>query len=98
MKTGYVYILECVDGSYYTGSTTDLEKRIEQHQAGEGARYTKNRRPVRLVYCEEHDRIDFAFHREKQIQNWSRTKKKALIEGSPESLPEFSQKVFKSSL
>ena len=84
---GYMYILKCRDGSYYTGSTTDLERRIAQHQAGEGANYTKKRLPVELVYYEEYARIDEAYYREKQIQHWSRKKKKALIEGRPELLP-----------
>ena len=95
MKTGYVYILECSDGSYYTGSTTDLERRLEQHQVGEGAKYTRSRRPVRLIYSEEYDRIDVAFFREKQIQGWSRKKKMALIEGRLKELPELAKKVFR---
>ena len=94
MSIGYVYILECSDGTYYTGSTKDLERRIQQHQAGEGARYTKRRLPVKLIYSEEFDRIDAAFYREKQIQSWSRRKKQALIEGRLEDLPELSKKVF----
>jgi len=97
MKTGYVYILECSDGSYYTGSTTNLERRLEQHQVGEGAKYTRSRRPVRLIYSEEYDRIDVAFYREKQIQGWSRKKKQALIEGRLEELPVLSKKVFRVS-
>ncbi len=94
MSTGYVYILECSDGTFYTGSTKDLESRIQQHQAGEGARYTKRRLPVRLIYSEEFDRIDAAFYREKQIQSWNRKKKLALIEGRLDKLPELSKKVF----
>jgi len=97
MKTGYVYILECSDSSYYTGSTTDLERRLQQHQVGEGAKYTRSRRPVRLIYSEEYDRIDVAFFREKQIQGWSRKKKLALIEGRLEELPELAKKVFRVS-
>ena len=97
MRTGYVYILECSDGSYYTGSTTNLERRLEQHQVGEGAKYTRSRRPVRLIYSEEYDRIDVAFYREKQIQGWSRKKKQALIEGRLEELPVLSKKVFRVS-
>ncbi|WP_248574835.1 GIY-YIG nuclease family protein [Flavobacterium sp. H122] len=84
-----MYILECSDGSYYTGSTIDLERRLQQHQDGEGANHTKKRLPVNLVYYEEFSRIDQAFYREKQIQGWSRKKKEALIEGTPELLPEF---------
>jgi putative endonuclease len=74
-----MYILQCADGSYYTGSTKDLERRLAQHQNGEGANYTKKRLPVKLVYYEEFDRIDYAFRREKQVQGWSRAKKEALI-------------------
>ena len=94
MESGFVYILECSDGTYYTGSTRDLERRIQQHQAGEGAKYTKKRLPVKLIYFEELDRIDAAFYREKQIQSWSRKKKQALIDGRLDDLPELSKKVF----
>ena len=94
MKTGYIYILECSDGTYYTGSTTDLERRVQQHQSGEGAQYTKRRRPVKLIYFEEFDRIDAAFYREKQIQAWSRKKKQALIEGRLVDLPALAKKRF----
>ncbi|ASC71203.1 hypothetical protein XM38_021550 [Halomicronema hongdechloris C2206] len=75
----YTYILECADGSYYTGSTWNMARRLWEHQEGLGANYTAKRLPVRLVYCEECDRIDTAFQREKQIQGWSRKKKLALI-------------------
>ncbi len=84
----YTYILQCADGSYYTGSTKNLERRLAQHQCGEGAKYTRKHLPVKLVYYEEYDRIDTAFYREKQIQGWSRKKKEALINGTPELLPE----------
>jgi len=80
MIRGFLYILKCSDGSYYTGSTNSLEHRLAQHQAGEGARYTKTRLPVTLVYAEEFSRIDEAFYREKQVQGWSRKKKQALID------------------
>ena len=86
MSKGYMYILECADGSYYTGSTKDLERRIAQHQAGEGANHTKKRLPVKLVYFEEFQRIDDAFYREKQVQGWSRKKKEALINGDFDKL------------
>jgi len=88
MKKGYMYILECSDGSYYTGSTTNLELRLQQHQSGEGANHTKKRLPVILVYYEEYSRIDEAFYREKQVQGWSRKKKEALINGNPQLLPQ----------
>jgi putative endonuclease len=89
-KKGWMYILECADGSYYTGSTNNLELRLQQHQNVEGANHTKKRLPVKLVYFEEFQRIDDAFYREKQLQGWSRKKKEALIEGSHEKLPELS--------
>ncbi|UJH68259.1 GIY-YIG nuclease family protein [Allomuricauda sp. SCSIO 65647] len=83
----YVYILECSDETFYTGSTIDLEKRIREHQDGRGANHTKKRLPVKLVYAEEYLSIAKAFEREKQIQGWSRTKKQALINGEVASLP-----------
>ncbi len=88
---GWMYILECADGSYYTGSTNNLELRLEQHQNGEGANHTKKRLPVKLVYWEEFSRIDEAFYREKQIQGWSRKKKEALIHSHHDKLPELSK-------
>ena len=88
MKKGYMYILECSDGSYYTESTTNLELRLQQHQSGEGANHTKKRLPVTLVYYEEYSRIDEAFYREKQVQGWSRKKKEALINGNSQLLPQ----------
>lgn len=83
---GYMYILLCSDGSYYIGSTNNLELRIAQHQNGVGANHTKKHLPVTLVYFEEYGRIDEAFYREKQVQGWSRKKKEALINGMPEEL------------
>jgi len=77
--TAYIYILKCSDDSYYTGSTKDMEKRLWQHQNGEGANHTKKRLPVELVYVEVCSLIDEAFAREKQIQGWSRKKKEALM-------------------
>ncbi|WP_414460995.1 GIY-YIG nuclease family protein [Flagellimonas lutimaris] len=88
---GYVYILECSDGSYYTGSTIELEKRINQHKDGRGANHTKKRLPVTLVYVEEYLSITSAFEREKQIQGWSRAKKEALIDGKFDALPNLSE-------
>ena len=81
MKSGYMYILKCADGSYYTGSTTSLELRLQQHQEGIGANYTSKRRPVQLVYFEAFDLVSEAFYREKQVQGWSRKKKEALMNG-----------------
>ena len=86
-----MYILECADGSYYTGSTKDLELRFKQHQNGNGANHTKARLPVKLVYFEEFKRIDEAFYREKQVQGWRRDKKEALINNQPEKLHELAR-------
>ncbi|MCO5233312.1 MAG: GIY-YIG nuclease family protein [Chitinophagales bacterium] len=83
----YVYILLCRDGSYYTGSTNNIERRLSEHQSGCGANYTSKRLPIELVYYEEFLRIDDAFYREKQIQGWSKKKKEALINNKPKELP-----------
>ena len=91
MPKGFVYILECADGTYYTGSTIDIDKRLVEHTEGKGANHTKKRLPVKLVYFEEHQRIDDAFAREKQIQKWTRVKKEALIENNWEKLIEYSK-------
>lgn len=91
MSIGYVYILECADGTFYTGSTIDLDKRIEQHQNGRGANHTKKRLPVTLMYFEKFTRIGEAFSREKQIQGWSRKKKIALIEENYKDLSKHSE-------
>jgi len=82
----YTYILRCSDGSYYTGSTKNLEQRLWQHQNAQGANHTKVRLPVKLIYSEYYERVEEAFAREKQIQKWSRKKKEALIEGNFEKL------------
>ena len=85
----WTYILECADGSFYVGSTVDLERRVSEHNLGEGAAYTRprHRRPVRLAWAAEFSRKDDAFAYEKQIQNWSRAKRIALIEGRLGDLP-----------
>ncbi len=91
MKSGYMYILECVDGSYYTGSTIDLKRRLQQHQNFEGSFFTAKKWPVKLVYFEYYDLISLAFNREKQVQGWCRAKKLALIEGRFKDLPVLSK-------
>jgi len=95
MAKGYMYILECSNGTFYTGSTKDLAKRIEEHENGLGANYTKKHLPVKLVYYEEFDRIDEAFYREKQVQGWSRLKKLALINEKKIDLHQLSKKIKK---
>lgn len=87
----FMYILKCDDDSYYVGSTTDLTRRVEQHNNGEGAEYTKKRLPVELVYFEECKNIKDAFLREKQVQGWSRKKREALIFGRFDLLPSLSK-------
>jgi putative endonuclease len=90
----WMYILECSDGTYHVGSTKDLEFRLSEHQAGKGAKFTSRRLPVKLVFSEEYERVVDAYAREKQVQNWSRAKREALIKGNPETLPALAKKVF----
>jgi putative endonuclease len=90
----WMYIPECSDGSYYVGSTKDLEYRLSEHQEGKGAKYTSRRLPVKLVYSEEYDRVVDAYAREKQVQNRSRAKREALIKGKPDMLPKLAKKNF----
>jgi putative endonuclease len=77
----YVYILRCADQSYYVGTTQDLAQRLKAHNEGRAAMYTSRRRPVELIYSEEHNNIEAARERELQIKRWSRAKKEALIRG-----------------
>ncbi len=75
----YCYILECSDGSYYTGWTTDPQRRLRQHNAGRGAKYTRARRPVRLAYLEEQPDRGSAMRREYRIKRMSRERKEKLV-------------------
>jgi predicted GIY-YIG superfamily endonuclease len=77
----WVYILRCADGSYYTGHTDDLERRIGQHQEGIGNCYTLSRRPIVLVYAQACESRFEALMAERQIKGWTRAKKEALIAG-----------------
>jgi putative endonuclease len=87
----WLYILKCADGSYYTGSTNNLDSRITQHIRGEGCEYTCKRLPVKLVYTEEFQSEHEAFLRERQVKGWSRAKKEALIRGDFDALVELSR-------
>lgn len=87
----FVYILECSDGSYYIGSTVNMGARLAQHQAGEGAEYTKRRLPVSLAWCGNTETISQAFYLEKKFQGWSRAKREAIIRGEWDRLPELSR-------
>jgi putative endonuclease len=86
-----MYILLCANGAYYTGSTVDLFKRLEQHKNGEGANFTRKHRPVKLIYFEVFQDVRLAYYREKQVQRWGRKKKKALINGNLELLKRLSK-------
>lgn len=77
----YVYIVRCSDGSFYTGWTNNLEKRIISHNAGKGAKYTRGRRPVSLVYYEEIAEKEAAMRREAAIKKLTREKKEQLVAG-----------------
>lgn len=74
----YTYMLECKDGTYYIGYTNDLEKRIKAHNAGKGAKYTKGRGPVKLVYYEEYEDKNTAMRREWEMKQLTRTQKEML--------------------
>jgi putative endonuclease len=75
----YVYILECSDKTYYTGYTPDLKKRIELHNSGKGAKYTRDRRPVKLAWCKEYKYFKLAFLEEKRIKKLTREQKERLV-------------------
>ncbi len=75
----YTYVLECRDGSLYTGWTNNLEKRVRDHNDGRGAKYTKSRRPVRLAYYETYETKNEAMRREYEIKHMNRMEKLRLI-------------------
>ena len=75
----YVYILQCADGTLYTGSTNDPQRRLKVHNSGKGAKYTRSRLPVKLVYQEEQENWSAALRREAAIKKLSRAQKKTLI-------------------
>ena len=79
MDSHYVYIVKCKDGSLYTGYAKDVEQRVKKHNLGQGAKYTKNRRRVTLVYQEIHDTKSSGLKREYEIKTYSRNKKLQLI-------------------
>ena len=75
----WVYVVECSDDSYYTGYTTDVERRVAEHDAGDGAKYTRGRTPVELVYSERYDSQSAAMRREHEIKQLSRREKERLV-------------------
>jgi putative endonuclease len=91
MKDYFVYILQCSDKSCYTGITSNLEKRLFEHNSGIIKGYTSKRIPVKLVYSNRFINVDDAISAEKQIKGWSRAKKEALIQNNFELLIELSK-------
>ena len=90
----FVYILKCSDGTYYVGHTDNIENRLQQHQGGKLLGYTHRRRPVTLVFVQSYQSRDDAFTFERQIKNWSRKKKEALINGTWDTLKVHAKKQF----
>ncbi|TDM12338.1 GIY-YIG nuclease family protein [Macrococcus bovicus] len=84
MADHYIYILECADGTYYTGYTTDLDRRLNAHNKGKGAKYTRVRRPVRRLYEEVFPSKQEAMQREYAIKQLTRSQKERLIKGVKE--------------
>ena len=96
MQLSFIYILKCSDDSYYTGVTSNLEKRLFEHKNGIHIdSYTYKRRPLELVFYAEFTDINFAIEKEKQIKKWSRAKKEALINDEYDLLPNLAKKRFK---
>jgi putative endonuclease len=78
----FVYIVRCADGSFYTGYARDPKARLKMHNAGAGAKYTRGRRPVKLVYSEAYDSLSLALKREYELKQWPRAKKRQLTKKS----------------
>jgi putative endonuclease len=78
----HVYVIECSDGTYYTGYTTDVQRRVAEHDAGEGAKYTRGRTPVELKHTESFASKSAAMSREHELKQLSRAEKEALVEES----------------
>lgn len=83
----HVYVLRCADGTLSTGYTTDVERRLEQHNEGTGAKYTRGRTPVELVHRETFESQSAACSREREIKDLRRSEKLALVEASPTPQP-----------
>jgi len=97
MRIYYVYILKCADNSYYTGITSNISKRLEEHQTGRYPdSYTFYRKPLQLAFYAEFTHPEIAIETEKKIKKWSRAKKEALIEGRYNDLPNLAKKKFKN--
>lgn len=83
----HVYLLLCNDGTFYVGSTSNLDARLWMHQQGRGAEYTKDRLPVTLVWAQEFERVVDAFAVERKLHGWSHAKKQAVVDGNWHLLP-----------
>ena len=92
----FTYILRCADDTLYVGHTENLVSREQTHNDGKGAKYTAARRPVRMVYAEEHSSAGSAIARERQLKRWSHKKKEALIRGDLAALRALGQRSTKS--
>jgi len=98
MQISYVYILKCAGDSYYTGVTSNIDQRMQQHESAFYPDcYTASRRPVELIFYAEFTNIGFAIDKEKQIKKWSRSKKEALINGDFDQLPNLAKKDFQNN-
>jgi putative endonuclease len=96
MKFYYVYILKCADNTFYTGLTSNIDKRLQEHKDGKHKNsYTYSRRPLTLEFFAEFSTVQQAITVEKQIKKWSQKKKLALIKGDYDSLPNLAKKKFK---
>lgn len=82
IQTWHLYIVSCSDSTYYTGIAINVERRIKKHNSGRGAKYTSMRRPVTLLYSEEHPDQSSAMKRELEVKKWSRERKAALSKGN----------------
>ena len=81
-KSYYVYIIRCADGTLYTGSTDDVQRRLEGHRSGKGAKYTRGRGPLELVYSEQVESWSQALRRESEIKKMTRLQKEEMIKGN----------------
>jgi putative endonuclease len=75
----FVYMVRCADGTLYTGYTRDTEARVQVHNSGKGAKYTRSRLPVSLVYAEQCESLSAALKRERELKPWSKARKEALV-------------------
>ncbi len=79
MKKWFVYIIQCDDGSFYTGITENIERRFQEHKEGKGGRYTFLHKPLKILFSENFNSLETALRRESQLKGWSRIKKIRLI-------------------